>query len=500
MAGKRLVLNYTHPLAQAELQKVKVFAPLSIKQEKFLQDKTNDIVVWGGAASAGKTQLSLMSIMLGATYDGDYVAGIVRNSQKQMKGPGSLWSSGCKMFAEFGVTSNKIELSWNFPSGAEVKCHHLNQNTEDFQGTQCTRYLVDESQQCREDDVWYLTSRLRSMSSQKHQLILTANPDKNSFLCSWLVKAGYIGEDGLPLESMDGVTTYMVQSAGEFQWFATLKDVEDAFGKDVANTAQKFVFYSANVYDNPFICKHLPEYVTKLENLKHVERQRLLLGNWFVTLEGEGYIKREWFDEIPLSQVPLGKPTVRAYDFAATKPSDANKDPDFTRGIRATFDKDTGHFYITDLVSERDRPAVVQMLVETTAQRDGKEVYIAIPQDAGAAGVESVQAKQARLSKLGHKVLVCKARANKATRAEPFLIALQGGMVHVVKGVFTDEHYRELENFDGIKNGGLHDDIVDALSDAFTCLTARQFVPTIRMGGTGNTSNALSQLGGKTLL
>lgn len=499
MAGKRLVLTYTHCLTQAEFQTVKVFSPLSIKQEKFLQDKTNDIVVWGGAASAGKTQLSLMSIMLGAMFDGDYVAGIVRNSQRQMKGPGSLWSSGCKMFAEFGVNSNKIELSWNFPGGAEVKCHHLNNNTEDFQGTQCTRYLVDEAQQCDEEDVWYLTSRLRSMSKQQHQLILTANPDKDSFLCAWLVKAGYIGEDGLPVAAMDGVTTYMVQTGGEFEWHASVKEVEEAYGKDIANTAQKFVFYSANVYDNPYVVKHLPAYVTKLENLKHVERQRLLLGNWFVTLEGEGYIKREWFDEVKLSDIPLDLPTVRAYDFAATKPSDANKDPDFTRGIKCSFDKQTGHFYITHMVSLRDRPAIVQTLVETTAAQDGREVYVAIPQDAGAAGVESVQAKQARLTRNGHKVLVCKARANKATRAEPFLIALQGGMVHVVKGVFSEENYRELENFDGIKNGGLHDDIVDAIADAYTCLTARQFIPTIRMAGSG--SNApLARLGGSTLL
>lgn len=499
MARARRELNYTHCVTQAEMQKIKIFAPLSIKQEKFLQDKTNDIVVWGGAASAGKTQLSLLAIMLGGMYDGDYVAGIVRNSQKQMKGPGSLWSSGCKMFAEFGVVSNKIELSWNFPSGAEVKCHHLNDNTEDFQGTQCTRYMVDEAQQCKEDDVWYLTSRLRSQSKQHHQLVLTANPDKNSFLCKWLVEAGYIGEDGLPRPEMDGVTTYMIQAGGDFYWYRTLKDVVDAYGQAVANTAQKFVFYSANVYDNPYVCKELPAYVTKLENLKHVERQRLLLGNWFVTLEGEGYIKREWFDEVPLSQVPLGQPTIRAYDLAATKPSDANKDPDFTRGVKCTYDKESGHFYILDMVSVRDRPAVVQTLIEQTAASDGKDCYIGIPQDAGAAGKESVDSKTARLTKLGHKVLVNKARANKATRAEPFLIALQGGLVHVVKGVFTDEHYRELENFDGIKNGGLHDDIVDALSDAFTCLTARQFVPTIRMGGSGN-SSALAQLGGKTLL
>lgn len=237
MAKERLKFNYTFHLDQEALQGIEILCPLSIKQETYLNDNENDIVVWGGAMAAGKTQLSLIRLMLAGMWDKDYVAGIARQSQKQMKMAGSLWSTGCKLFAPYGISSNKIETSWTFPSGAEVKCHHLYNNIEDWHGTQCTEFLVDESQQCQEEDVWFLTSRMRSKSKQKHQLRLTCNPLNTSFLCEWLVKAGYVGEDGYSIKEMDGVTTYMIQLAGEFRWYKTKQELLEEVGKETADMA-----------------------------------------------------------------------------------------------------------------------------------------------------------------------------------------------------------------------------------------------------------------------
>lgn len=494
---KRTKREYTSGIPQEDLAKIKIFAPLSIKQEKYLNDEENDIVVWGGAASAGKTQLSLLRLMLAGLWDGDYVAAIARKSQKMIKNAGSLWSTGCKEFAPYGIKANKLDLAWTFPSGAEVKCHHLDNNTDDWQGTQCTEFLIDEAQQCNEDDCWYLTSRLRSQSKRKHQLRMTCNPLNTSFLCKWLVKAGYIGDDGLPKKEMDGVTTWMLQINGTFEWYSSKKAVEEAYGKEVADMALKFVFYSANVYDNPYIRKWQPQYIHKLENLKTIERRRLLLGDWFAKLETEGYVKREWFNEVKLSEIPLDMPTVRCWDLAATKPSAANKDPDWTRGTKCTYDKKTGYFYILDMVSIRDRPALVQSLIEKTASEDGKDVFIGIPVDGGAGGKEAADTKRARLLTLGHKVILNKTNKRKLARAEPFLVALQQGKVFVAPGVFEDVHYQEMENFDGAKCSGWHDDIIDTLADCFNTLTSNTLIPSIRLG---TDLNRISAIGGRTLL
>lgn len=496
--GERKVWEKTSPLAQEDLENLTIYAPLSIKQETYLQDQENDIVVWGGAASAGKTQLSLLRIMLCAMWDGDYVAGVARKSQKQMKAAGSLWTTGTRLFNQYNVRSNSIEMMWNFESGAEVKCHHLDNNQDDWQGTQMTEVLVDEAQQCREDDVWYLTGRLRSKSKRKHQLRMTANPLSTSFLCQWLVKAGYVGDDGLPVKEMDGVTTFMLQMGGEFVWFKTRKEAEEAVGKDIAKLALKFVFYAANVYDNPWVRKELPGYVHKLENLKEVERQKLLLGNWFAKEQGDGYIDSAWFKTVQLSDVPIGLPSIRCWDLASTKPHEGNKNPDYTRGVKCSYDKETGHFYILNVATMRDSAAMVENLIQTTADVDGTECYVGIPIDPGQAGKQVADQKRAKLLHKGIKVILNNTRGSKLQRAEPFLVALQNGRVFVVDGVFTQKDLIELENFDGAKNNGQKDDLIDALADCWTCLTGNKMIPVLRINNTGYKTNKWSN--GSTLL
>lgn len=496
--GVRKIYEHTFHIPQEELvREITIFSPLSIKQESYLQDQTHDIVVFGGAAAAGKTQLSLLGVLLNGMYDKDYVAGIARRSQKQMKAPGSLWSTGCKLYAPYGINKNATELTWTFPSGAEVKCHHLDDNQDDWQGTQCTEFIVDESQQCNEDDVWYLTSRLRSKSGRKHQLRMTANPLSTSFLCDWLVKAGYLLEDGLPNPERDGKTTWMMQIAGEFVWYATEAECKEAHGAD-AKMALKFVFYAANVYDNPYIVKNLPGYVHKLENLKTVERSKLLLGNWFAKEDGDGYIDRDWFRTVQRSDIPLGLTTIRCWDLAGTKPHEGNKNPDFTRGLKCSYNKATGLFYIHNMATMRDTSAMVETLIQQSARDDGNDCFVGIPVDPGAAGKLVAETKRARLSQNGFKCILMNTRGSKLQRAEPFLVALQDGRVHVADGVFTKEHYMELENFDGAKNNGQHDDIVDALADCWNALTGNKLIPTITIGG--REQLARRQLGGNTLL
>jgi phage terminase large subunit-like protein len=296
---------------------------------------------------------------------------------------------------------------------------------------------------------------------------------------------------------MDGVTTYMLQMSGKFEWYKTKEEITELYGKEITNQALNFVYYSANVYDNPWIRKHQPAYIFKLENLKPVERSRLLLGNWLAKLDSEGYIRKEWFIEVPHHDIPYDTPRVRCYDLASTKPSPANKDPDWTRGVKATYDKSTGNFYILALASIRDRPAMVQNLIESVASADGRDCFIGIPVDAGASGREVADTKRARLVSAGYKVILNNTRKSKLQRAEPFLIALQAGKVFVAPGVFDDSHFEELENFDGGKCNGFHEDILDGISDCWSVLTGNMMVPTIRLG---KDFNRIAAIGGKTLL
>src|SRR5699024_2964683 len=133
------------------------------------------------------------------------------------------------------------------------------------------------------------------------------------------------------IKERDGKTTYLLQVEGELTWFNSMEDLKNAVGDAQAEYAMKFVFYSANVYDNPYVRKHLPQYVHKLENQTAINRARYLLGNWTIREENDGYIDGKWFKEIPLRDIPLNLPSVRAYDLASTKPHAGNKNPDWTR-------------------------------------------------------------------------------------------------------------------------------------------------------------------------
>ena len=95
----------------------------------------------------------------------------------------SVFSTATKLFeSAAGASTNKVELSWTFPEGQEIKALHLWDNQDDYQGQQVTAYFVDEATQCKEEDAVYLMSRLRSKAKMRHQLCLTTNPLYDSYL------------------------------------------------------------------------------------------------------------------------------------------------------------------------------------------------------------------------------------------------------------------------------------------------------------------------------
>lgn len=491
--------NFTYSIPQEDLEELEVYAPLSKKHEMVLNDDDADILVTGGAAASGKSYVSLLSILVSSISDKDFVAGVLRKSQRQVRGPGALWEEGNRLFSNFDVTSNQLDLSWRFPSGAFIKAGHLNGNTMDYNGQQVTRYYLDEGQQVAESDVVYLLSRLRSRSELKHQLRITCNPDKRSYLCDWLVKGGYLLENGLPDPDMDGVATWMVQLSGEFHFFSTQEEIEQQYGKDAASAALKFKFYSANVYDNPAIVRDQPGYVFKLEQLPRLEREQLLLGNWFASKDSAGFLDREkHFDEVQLKDVPMGLPRIRAWDTAATVPSETYPNPDYSVGVLCAYDKDTGDFYVLDVERLRDRAAIVENRILSVAQTDGKSTYVSVPQDAGASGKQVSEGRKARLLRQGNRCIISKARGSKLNRAEPFIIAAQEGKVHFVSGSLRKSDFDELEAFDGRKNSGQHDDLIDALADAYTALSSGKVIPTI--SGMRQDNPRISALRGSTLL
>lgn len=164
-------------------------------------------------------------------------------------------------------------------------------------------------------------------------------------------------------------------------------------------------------------------------------------------------------------RTPDWLPACRGWDLAATE--DAG---DYTAGIKMSGPDEEGTFYV-DPLRFRHEPAKRNRLIRQTAELDGPEVRVRVPQDPGAAGKESAQSLIRLLA--GYPVKAEPVSGKKELRAEPFADQVNAGNVAVVthgtpQGKEAAEAFKEeLRTFPN----GSNDDQVDGASDALAELT-----------------------------
>lgn len=300
---------------------------------------------------------------------------------------------------------------------------------------------------------------------------MTCNPDFNCFLRDWLQAAGYLDEKnfGIPKPEMDGKIMYFVRQGNKMVWHEDKKHLLKTYGEDCEPISFRFI--SATCRDNPVLLKHDPSYISKLKAKPRVERMRLLEGAWLVTEEGAGYFKKDWVTQVLPFELPDMVRYVRAYDIAATVPSEAYPNPDWTAGVLTGKDRD-GNIYVLDVYRDRQRTAKVMDDMLTIAlqdQRDYGDVTVVIPRDVGAAGQRSADDMAAKLQAEDITVKIKKVGNQKNRKIKMFervSVMSENGQVYVLKdgSDWQDDFFDELEKFDGSKKN--KDDQVDAISDA----------------------------------
>ena len=213
-------------------------------------------VLFGGAAGPGKTDCLIMEATRFVS-EPDYRAIIFRRTFPQLQ---EIIDRCWKWYPKLGGEYRATEHRWWFKTGAKIALSHMQHDADKYnhQGKEYHWCGFDELTQFLESQYLYLISRVRGVNPDiPLRMRATTNP-------------GGIGHVWVRERFVD------VAPPGE-----TFIDPESGLSR---------AFVPAKVTDNPAIVENDPGYIRRLEALPHVEKLRLLHGDW-KTFEGQVFVE-----------------------------------------------------------------------------------------------------------------------------------------------------------------------------------------------------------------
>jgi predicted phage terminase large subunit-like protein len=456
-------------------EKIKL-GPDSVTHKRFL-DCTSDYVIFGGGAGCGKSHQALLKV-LKYKDDPNFRGIFIRETSVQLSQAGGLYQEAEKMWSQFGAKfKTHPTMTATFPSGAQVqfKVCGADRDITNFDGGQFSLVVFDEAQNHTDVQIRYLESRIRSQAKGPHQLICTCNPRRDSHLMpfvSWYLDQ----ETGIPIPERSGVERYYASYCGSMVFGDTK---EELLEKYPGVSPQTYVFISATIKDNPRMKVLNPGYVARLENLKRVERERLLLGSWFAKQESQGLFRRSWCEIVDCVPAKVTS-RHRGMDLASTLASESNPNPDWTASVRIS--KSEGYYYVEHVERYRELTHSVLEHIAETSKKDyhelGVKVPVTIPKDPGAAAAAANMFFVKTLVENGVDVRSegVSGHTGKLARMQPFLSLAEAGWVRVVKGDWNEMWFNELEDYiDGNRNQ--KDDMWDATASAAKAVMKNNTMP-----------------------
>lgn len=416
--------------------------------------------------------------------DPNFRAVFIRETSTQLSQAGGLYQEAQAMWAKwFGAKfKSHPQMTATFPSGAQVqfKVCGADRDISNYDGGQFSLVVFDEAQNHTDTQLRYLESRIRSKAKGPHQLIATCNPRRDSHLMPF-VSAYLDQETGIPIPDMSGKERYYGTYAGTLVIADTKEELEVLYP---GIKPQTYTFISATIKDNPIMKVLNPGYVARLENLKRVERERLLLGSWFAKEASSGYFKREWVtmvDHAPTDVVAR----IRGMDMASTLASESNPNPDWTASVMISRSKG-GRYTVEHVERYRSLPDGVLKRIATTSKKD-YEIYaqlvpVVIPKDPGAGGAvaHSFFTRHLTENNVIVRTEVQSGHSGKLQRFLPFAALAEAGLVDVVRSVEWNEMYfNELEDFNNTRS--VKDDMLDSTSSSTKALMREIQLPTFAL-------------------
>jgi len=429
------------------------------KQALFLQSNA-DITIFGGAAGGGKTW-GLLYEPLYHIKNENFGGVIFRRTYPQITVEGGLWDESDRLYPFTGATSTKGSLRWAFPSGATMVFRSM-ENEDDcrnFDGSQIPYIGFDQLESFTPKQFWYMLSRNRSTCGIRPYIRASCNPQPG-----WLadlIQWWWDPETGYAIPERSGVVRWFVRIGDGIRWYATR---QEAAKKHPSVPAKSFTFIFSKLEDNQVLMKADPGYLANLMALPLVDRERLLGGNWKISVAGNIF-KREWWKFVDAPPAGIYN-WCRYWDLAATVPTDG-KEPDWTAG--AKLGELNGDIYIADVVHFQGSSLTNERTIKATAELDGPAVAVRMEQEGGASGksLSGDEGHYARNILVGYDFSGVPSSKKKLLRWAPLSAAAEKGRVFLVKGRWNQDFVDELE---GCKGDDEKNDQADAASGALEAL------------------------------
>jgi predicted phage terminase large subunit-like protein len=360
----------------------------------------------------------------------DYAALILRRTFRQLALEDAIMDRAERWLSQTDAKWEGTDKRWRFPSGATLTFGYLDTERDKYQYQSAAFQFIafDELSQFTKSQYTYLFSRLTRLEGSTIPIRMRAASNPGDIGHEW-VKARFISP-----------TSTQMKASGRF-------------------------FVPALLEDNPHVDQ--PAYEDSLIELDPVTFEQLRHGNWDLDLAGNMF-KRESFNIVP--SAPPG-PQVRYWDMAASEQKKGT-DPDWTVG--GLLASSHGQYYIKGITRFQKTPADTEKIIRQTAEIDGLATRIFMEQEPGASGLIAID-HYARDVLQGYAFTGIKSSGSKVVRAQPLSAAAENGNVKICKDCqWIEDMLYELVAF---PTKGIHDDIVDALSGAFTQLNSKQDQP-----------------------
>ena len=393
----------------------------SSKQQAFLLLDCLE-AFYGGAAGGGKSVALLASALQYVDFP-SYNAILIRDTYKNLTMPDSLMDLAFQWLNGTDAHWQEDKKRWTFPSGATLSFGYLDGPRDhfNFQSAQFQFVGIDEAVNIRENQALYLFSRLRKVegNSVPIRFRCASNPPAREQIekGEW-VKKRYV---------------------------------------DRTTRASGAIYVPAGMNDNPFLNKE--EYRRSLKNLDPITRKQLEEGDWEIKQKGRMF-DRTWFEIV--GSAPPDCERVRFWDMAATEKDSAC----FTAGVKIARDKN-GVYYIESIIRTQKEPLGVEQLIRQTADMDGQRVRIAIEQEPGSSGKNTIDNYRRRILP-DFAVIAEKVSGSKFERAMPFSSQAEAGNIKVIRGHWNNDFFEEVELFPDSK----YKDQVDACTGAYNLLSS----------------------------